>query len=333
MKSEIIAVGSEMLTPFRQDTNSLYVTEKLNAIGVAVAFKTIVGDRQKDLVSAIRTALGRVDILVLMGGLGPTEDDLTREAVAEALSLTLRRDATQVAALHARAATWRIAMPQNNLKQADVLEGATLLPNPNGSAPGQWLDTTFGGYRKLIALVPGPPHECRPLFDAECLPRIRAVAPPRAIAVRTLKAAMIPESQADKLLAPVYTAYSDVETTLLAHAGDLQITLICSKPDAEAARQRVDELAEGLEEILEDWLYSSRGRFAGADRALLSRPAPGHARRGRKLHRRPGCPAHHLGPRRFARLSRRRGGLLRRAQDLAGRRARGVDRRARRRLG
>jgi nicotinamide-nucleotide amidase len=259
MKSEIIAVGSEMLTPFRQDTNSLYVTEKLNSIGVAVAFKTIVGDRQKDLVSAIRTALGRVDILVLMGGLGPTEDDLTREAVAEALSLTLRRDATQVAALHARAATWRIAMPQNNLKQADVLEGATLLPNPNGSAPGQWLDTTFGGYRKLLALVPGPPHECLPLFDAECLPRIRAVAPPRAIAVRTLKAAMIPESQADKLLAPVYSAYSDIETTLLAHTGDLEITLICAKPDAEAARQRVDELAEGLEEILEDWLYSSEG--------------------------------------------------------------------------
>jgi nicotinamide-nucleotide amidase len=259
MKSEIIAVGSEMLTPFRQDTNSLYLTEKLNSIGVTVAFKTIVGDRQKDLVSAIRTALGRVDIVVLMGGLGPTEDDLTREAVAEALSLTMHRDATQVAALHARAATWRIPMPQNNLKQADLLEGATLLPNPNGSAPGQWLDTAFNGFRKLIALVPGPPHECRPLFDAECLPRIRAVAPPRQIAVRTLKAAMIPESQADKLLAPVYTAYSDIETTLLAHAGDLQITLICSKPDAEEARRRVDELAEGIEEILEDWLYSSQG--------------------------------------------------------------------------
>lgn len=259
MKSEIIAVGSEMLTPFRQDTNSLYVTEKLNGIGVLVAFKTIVGDRRKDLAGAIRTALGRVDILILMGGLGPTEDDLTREAVAEALALTLRRDATQVAALHARAAAWRMAMPQNNLKQADVIEGATLLPNPNGSAPGQWLDTTFEGFRKLIALLPGPPHELRPLFDAECLPRLRAVAPPRHIAVRTLKAAMIPESQADKLLAPVYTAYADVETTLLAHAGDLQITLICAKPDAEAAHKRVDELAEGIEEILEDWFYSGEG--------------------------------------------------------------------------
>ena len=103
MKSEIIAVGSEMLTPFRQDTNSLYLTEKLNEIGVSVAFKTIVGDRRKDMVGAIRNALARTDIVIIMGGLGPTEDDLTREAVSEALSLSLRREAAQVAALHARA--------------------------------------------------------------------------------------------------------------------------------------------------------------------------------------------------------------------------------------
>jgi nicotinamide-nucleotide amidase len=259
MKSEIIAVGSEMLTPHRQDTNSLYLTEKLNEIGVVVAFKTIVGDRRKDLVSAIRTALERVDILIVMGGLGPTEDDLTREAVADALGLALRRDASQVAALHARAATWRITMPANNLKQADVLEGATLLPNPNGSAPGQWLDTLFSGYRKLVMLLPGPPHECRPLFDAECLPRLREAIPPRAIATRTLKAAMIPESQADKLLAPIYTTYADVETTILAHGGDLQITLICAKATLEEAQERVDELAGRIEEALDDWLYSSQG--------------------------------------------------------------------------
>jgi nicotinamide-nucleotide amidase len=259
MKSEIIAVGSEMLTPWRQDTNSLYLTEKLNEIGVTVAFKTIVGDRRKDLVSAIRTALGRTDVIVLMGGLGPTEDDLTREAVAESLSLTLRRDATQVGALHARAASWRLPMPSNNLKQADVLEGATVLPNPNGSAPGQWLETTYGGYRKLLLLVPGPPSECRPLFDAECMPRLRSVLPPRHIAKRTLRAAMIPESQADKLLAPIYTLYTDVETTILAHAGDIQLTLLCSKSNAAAAKQRVDELAGRMEEALEDWLYSSDG--------------------------------------------------------------------------
>ena len=257
MKSEIIAVGSEMLTPHRQDTNSLYLTEKLNAIGVIVAFKTIVGDRRKDLVGAIRAALTRADIIVLMGGLGPTEDDLTREAVAEALSLNLRRNADQVVALAARAATWRIPMPTNNLKQADVLEGAIVLPNPNGSAPGQWLDTTWQGYRKLLMLVPGPPNECRPLFDAECAPRLRELLPVRHIAKRTLRAAMIPESQADKLLAPIYTEYKDVETTILAHAGDIQLTLLCTKSNAAVAQHRVDELAGRMEEALEDWLYSS----------------------------------------------------------------------------
>ena len=257
MKSEIIAVGSEMLTPWRQDTNSLYLTEKLNEIGVTVAFKSIVGDRQADLVNAIRIALGRTDIVAIMGGLGPTEDDLTREAVAEALSLTLRRDAAQVAALHARAATWRMPMPANNLKQADVIETAILLPNPNGSAPGQWLDVTFAGYRKLLMLVPGPPNECRPLFDEACLPRLRALLPVRHIAKRTLRAAMIPESQADQLLAPIYSAYSDVETTILAHAGDIQLTLLCAKSNADAAQQRVDELADKMEEALGEFLYSS----------------------------------------------------------------------------
>ena len=262
MKSEIIAIGSEMLTPFRQDTNSLYLTERLNSIGVSVAFKTIVGDRRRDLVNAIRMALARIDILVLMGGLGPTEDDLTREAVADALDLKIRRDPNLVVALAARAAQWRIPMPNNNLKQADVLEGAEILANPNGSAPGQWLDTVFEGHRKLIMLVPGPPSECKPLFDDQCLPRLRAVVPVRHIAKRTLRAAMIPESQADKLLAPIYTTYADVETTILAHAGDIQLTLICTKPDAAAAQQRVDELAGKLEEALEDWLYSSGGETA-----------------------------------------------------------------------
>lgn len=259
MKSEIIAVGSEMLTPYRQDTNSLYLTEKLNEIGVTVAFKTIVGDRRKDLVNAIKTALGRADILIVMGGLGPTEDDLTREAVADGLSLKLRREAPLVAALHARAAAWRIPMPENNLKQADVILGATVLPNANGSAPGQWLDTTYEGYRKIIALIPGPPSECKPLFDAECMPRLRAVLPERFIAKRTLKAAMIPESQADKLLAPIYNTYTDIETTILAHNGDIQLTLLCAKSNMEAAQQRVDELASKMEEALDDWLYSSEG--------------------------------------------------------------------------
>jgi nicotinamide-nucleotide amidase len=326
MKSEIIAVGSEMLTPYRQDTNSLYLTEKLNEIGVVVAFKSIVGDRRKDLVSAIRTALGRADIVLVMGGLGPTEDDLTREATADALSIALRRDAAQVAALHARAASWRITMPQNNLKQADLLQGATLLPNPNGSAPGQWLDVTYNGYRKLIALLPGPPHECKPLFDAECLPRLREMVPPRAIAVRTLKAAMIPESQADKLLAPIYSTYTDVETTILAHAGDLQLTLICVKPTRDAAQRRVDELAGRLEEALDDWLYSSDGDSL----EQIVGPAAVNAGRRRELHRRTRRGADYVGRWRVPLVCRRRSRLQRQIEDRNGRRSGGSHREARR---
>lgn len=266
MKAEIIAVGSEMLTPVRQDTNSLYITEKLNSVGVTVHFKTIVGDRQRDLVRAIRSALGRIDVLILMGGLGPTEDDLTREALAEALEIKLRRDPQLVAHLATRAAAMRFSMPSNNLKQADVLEGdnvsVTILPNANGSAPGQWVDTVYSGHRKLILLVPGPPHECRALFDSECLPRLQAALPARFIARRTLRAAMIPESQADALLAPIYSSYKDVETTILAHYGDIQLSLLCAKPTLEAAEHRVQELSARLEEALEDWLYST-----GADTA------------------------------------------------------------------
>jgi nicotinamide-nucleotide amidase len=261
LKAEIIAVGSEMLTPVRQDTNSLYLTDKLNSIGVIVHFKTIVGDRQRDLVRAIRSALSRIDILVLMGGLGPTEDDLTREALAEALEIKLRRDPQLVAHLATRAAAMRFTMPPNNLKQADVLEGenvsVTILPNANGSAPGQWVDTVYSGHRKLILLVPGPPHECRALFDAECLPRLRAALPARFIARRTLRAAMIPESQADALLAPIYSQFKDVETTILAHYGDIQLSLLCAKPTLDAAENRVHELSARLEEALEDWLYST----------------------------------------------------------------------------
>jgi nicotinamide-nucleotide amidase len=259
MKAEIIAIGSEMLTPFRQDTNSLHITEGFNGIGVTIAFKTIVGDRMKDLVSVIQTALGRADIVAIMGGLGPTKDDLTREAVAKALGVGLIRDNEQVALLYAHSAAWRRAMSENNMQQADVIDGATVLPNVNGTAPGQWIDTAFNGYRKLIFLLPGPPRECIPLFDTECLPRLKAVLPARYIATRTLKAAMIPESKADQLLAPIYSEYPDIETTILAHIGDIQLSLICSKPDYEQAKQRVDELAGRMEEALEDWFYSAEG--------------------------------------------------------------------------
>ena len=124
MNCEIIAVGSELLTPHRQDTNSLFLTERLNELGIEVIFKTVVGDRRAHMAGAIRVALGRADIVITMGGLGPTEDDLTRQAVADALGIRLRRNADIVGALYARFASHRAQMTDNNARQADVLDGS-----------------------------------------------------------------------------------------------------------------------------------------------------------------------------------------------------------------
>ena len=259
MISEIIAIGSELLTPYRQDTNSLFLTERLNEIGVNVSFKTIVGDRKDHLVGAIKMAMHRADIILLMGGLGPTEDDLTRPAVAEALGIGIKRDADLVAQLYKRFAARRHTMSPNNTQQADVLEGAEILANDKGTAPGQWLDTVYGDHRKILALLPGPPHEMKAMYEAQIKPRLVEALPQRYIAKRTLKAAMIGESACDARIAPIYKKYTDVETTILAHSGDIQLNLICEKRVPGQAQQRVDELASKIEEELDVFVYSSQG--------------------------------------------------------------------------
>ena len=264
MIAEIIAVGSEMLTPHRQDTNSLYLTAGLNDFGVEVGFKTIVGDNPRHLVEAIHNALRRADILVFSGGLGPTEDDLTRECVAEALDLDLRTDAAMVLALQERFKARRMAMPPNNLKQAQVLEGAEILPNPNGSAPGQWLETlirTAAGqtHRRLLILLPGPPKELKALFDIEVRPRLAEVLPPRFLARRMLRMALIPESTVDARTSPIYRSFTDVDTTILAGHGEIQLHFLCAKDTKEEAEDRVDQLVELIEQEMGDDIFSSDG--------------------------------------------------------------------------
>jgi nicotinamide-nucleotide amidase len=259
VNAEIVAIGSELLTPYRQDTNSLFLTERLNELGVEVHFKSVVGDRRSDLVAVARIALSRADIVIFMGGLGPTEDDLTREAVAEALGIELQRDHDRVAALYRRFAERRISMSGNNSKQADYLNGAEILENANGTAPGQWLVTKFVGLDRYLMLLPGPPHELKPLFDGECLPRLKKVLPPQFIATRVLKVAMLGESACDARIAPIYSRYPDVETTILAHAGEVQIHLRMRSESQQAAEDRVEELAQKIEDELKDRVFSSNG--------------------------------------------------------------------------
>ena len=259
MDAEIIAIGSELLTPYRQDTNSLYLTEHLNQLGVEVTFKTVVGDTRPHLVQVGKTALGRADVIIFMGGLGPTEDDITREAVAAALGLKLRRDPELVAALYARFAALRRTMPENNERQCDVIAGAAVLPNEKGTAPGQWIEGDYEGKKKIVLLLPGPPWELKLMFEKQVLERLRAALPPAHIATRVLKVAMVPESTCDARIAPIYKKYPDVQTTILADAGEIQVHLRSRAESLAAGRQRVDALADELEDELGDSVFSTGG--------------------------------------------------------------------------
>ncbi len=261
MNAEIIAVGSEMLTPYRQDTNSLYLTEQLNQLGVEVIFKSVVGDTAEYITDATRSALWRADLIILTGGLGPTEDDLTREAVAAALGREIKRDSDVLATLYKRFAERRLKMSPNNEKQADIIQGATILPNPVGTAPGQWIEHSFEGRKRLIILLPGPPHELKRLFEEQCLTedRLRAWVPRQFIATRLLKATMLGESKLDARIAPIYQRYEDVQTTVLAGAGEIEIHLRARAPEQAAAEARVERLADEIEQELGDFVYSNRG--------------------------------------------------------------------------
>ncbi len=259
MDAEIIAVGSEMLTPHRQDTNSLYLTEELNDLGVEVRFKCIVGDSRDDLTAAAKLAMKRSDIIIFSGGLGPTEDDLTREAVADALGLELRRDPKIVAKLEQRFAKRGMKMSANNSKQADVLTGADVLSNPAGTAPGQWISGKYDGQERILILLPGPPNELKAVFEGECLARLRERIPLQHIASRTLRMALMPESQVDARVAPIYKTYADVQTTILAGAGEIQLHLRTRSESQAAAEARVEELAEKIEDELGDAIFSCKG--------------------------------------------------------------------------
>jgi len=241
------------------DTNSLYLTEQLNLLGVDVIFKSIVGDNLRRLVAAAQHGIFRSEIVIFSGGLGPTEDDVTREAVAEALGLTLHRDPEILRSLEERFAARGWKMAANNAKQADVIEGATALANPNGTAPGQWIAGTFDGRERIVVLLPGPPFELKGMFEAEVRERVRAKVPPAFIAVRTLKVAMLGESHVDARVAPIYKRYQDIETTILAGAGEIELHFKTTGATVDAAQRRVDELAGLVEDELDDAVYSRNG--------------------------------------------------------------------------
>ena len=252
---EIIAVGSELLTPDRVDTNSLYLTDQLNGIGVEVRRKSIVGDDRARLAAEVRLALQSARIVILTGGLGPTEDDVTREAAADALgrSLVFRQDLLDT--LTERFARLNRKMADNNRRQTFVVQGAEPLPNPRGTAAGQWIEEDG----RVVVLLPGPPHELKAMFEAECLPRLIARLPPQAIQTRYYRVACMGESDLDQLISPVYKPFENPATTILAGLGDIQIHLRARAATALDADGLLNRVAPRIEELLGDRIYSRDG--------------------------------------------------------------------------
>jgi nicotinamide-nucleotide amidase len=255
MKAEIIAVGSEMLTPDRVDTNSLFLTEELNKLGIEVVRKTIVGDNRDLLAEAFRDALSRVPLIIASGGLGPTEDDLTRETVAELLGRKLKLNDAILHSIEGRFRQLGREMPAVNVRQAMVPEGAEVLENPRGSAPGLWLEDAG----RIIALLPGPPRELKPMYHEQIQPRLERRSTGMRMFHRELRVAGMGESAVEQRIKEIYMRYSDVNTTILAAPGEIQIHLRMWTGDASNAQKTLDEIVQGFELALTDRIYSQDG--------------------------------------------------------------------------
>ena len=258
--AEIMAVGSELVTPDRIDTNSLWLTARLNELGVDVRVKAVVGDHRDELATVFGQAIARADLVVTTGGLGPTDDDLTREAVAGALGLRLVEDADILAGLRDRFAKRRIQMPEINRRQAQVPVGATVLANRHGSAPGLWIE--HGG--KVAVLLPGPPREIHPMWQADVLPRLEARTGGRRLRRRVLKITGRAESQVDEVAEPVYTPFRrqpiSIETTILATPGQIELHLSAAGRDVPAIDRALDEAVGRLSDALGSVVFSVDGR-------------------------------------------------------------------------
>ena len=255
MNAEIIAAGSELLTAERVDTNSLYLTAELNNLGVEVTAKAVIGDDRDRLAEAVRAALSRSAIVILSGGLGPTEDDVTREAVALALDRRLVFRPEIAEQIEARFARMKRKMVEVNKRQAFVIEGADVLPNDRGTAPGQWIEESGG----VAMLLPGPPHELKAMFERQCLPRLRRIVPDHSIRTLLLRVTGIPESDLDQLISPVYKKYLNPVTTILAGNGDIQVHLRARCASVGEAEALLAEVGAPIEALLGDKIYSRNG--------------------------------------------------------------------------
>lgn len=265
MKAEIIAVGSELLTPYRLDTNSLFLTAELNALGVKVVHKAVVGDDPDEMRMSFSHALERADMILSSGGLGPTDDDRTRNTVAELLGRKLIVHKETLRKIEERFRRYGRVMPEINRRQAQIIEGSTVMPNPRGTAPGLWVEAR--GH--ILILLPGVPHEIRALFESEVKPRIARLGIPARLHTRELRIMGLFESDVEQRVSPLYAQYPDTETTILATANGIQLHPRIWSDDPAKAEARLDELVNRMALALGENLVSTHGESLEAVVARL----------------------------------------------------------------
>ncbi|HUM02548.1 MAG TPA: competence/damage-inducible protein A [Thermoanaerobaculia bacterium] len=230
--ASILAVGSELLGTTRLDTNSLFLTGELESMGVRVVRKACVGDEWEELAAELRLALDRAPLLVVSGGLGPTADDRTKEVLAAILKRPLVRDEEILSRLKERFRRRGFEMPKVNEKQADVIEGAVVLQNTRGSAPGFLVEAPG----RTVVLLPGVPAEMKEMWTAEAAPLLTRVYGTAGVHRRVLKVGGLPESVVEERVKPVYAAHPDRPVTILANAGEVQLHFAARGAPEEATR-------------------------------------------------------------------------------------------------
>ena len=255
MRAIFIAVGSELLEQNKIDTNSIYIAQKLMDKGILMDMKIVVGDDLTNLSWIVKNAYKRTQLVIITGGLGPTEDDITREAVSDALKKELEFKEEIVTEIEKRFKLRGMVMPQINTRQAFVIKDALVLPNEFGTAPGLYIDDE----ECKVLLLPGPPQEMKPIFDKILGEKIAPLSNYHVYR-RCLKFAGVTESETDAQLAELYTKYKrNVKTTILANHGIIEIHLLGrSRKTPDEAQNQTDELAEKLKERMSSQLMTEK---------------------------------------------------------------------------
>ena len=258
--AEVLAIGSELLGSTRVDTNSLFIAERLSSIGIELRAKAVVGDNRGEVAALLRGALSRVDLVVISGGLGPTDDDVTRDAVAEVLDVPLIEEPALVDSLRQRFERRGLSMPEVNRRQAMILEGGTVLANPNGTAPGQMFERAG----QVILLLPGPPRELKPMLETVLTTVLAERAGAERLYRRSLFVTGRGESHVEEIAQPIYSRWlasaPPIETTILASPGQIELHLVMRSADADAAAATLDRARDELAAALGPDVFSLDGR-------------------------------------------------------------------------